>query len=378
MRTIRYSLGRSSDDLHFTIAIAIGVLVGLSPLKAEEASTSTETPQLRGALIKLQEATAARLNELDSAGANTVVFALNSSSENVKQAVRAAVTNVERAGFAFAFWVEVARSPMLAAEHPEWMASLQTHDEWRRFFPDVPQPRANEVVKTYPWVPILSREPFKAQRERVLSLLADLPAPKQVFLNDLQGAPSACGCGSPLCRWTSDYGNRRTTTALGDDAAARFVMAIQKASHNSEVIPVWATECEEHDGSPDGLCAGVGCFKGICWKAYTRQLMPLAEMSNRLAVLALYKEFQRDVPHYGRAEASWVEFAVKTFETMPPRHDGTAIPATRIVAIVQGWDVSANEIEAQRTAATNAGASGYVVAYDKINQSWSPRIVPWK
>jgi hypothetical protein len=378
MKTIPRSCFRWRDYFLFTIVLVLGVLAALSPTIAEEAKTRAVAAELFGALIKASEASTARLNELESAGTNTVVFTLNSSDDEAKKTIRAAAANAERVGLAFAYWIEVARSPELADRHPEWMASLQTHDEWRRFLPNAPRPKANEVVKTYPWVPILSREPFNAQRERVLKLLADLPTPKLIFLNDLQGAPSACGCGNPLCRWTSDYGKRRTTMPLGDDAAALFVQAIQKASPNAEVIPIWTTECEEHDGHPDGLCAGVGCFNGICWKSYTRQLMPLADRSERLAVLALYKEFQRDIPHYGSAEASWVEFAVKTFKTMPPRHDGTAIPASRIIAIIQAWDVSAEEIEAQREAAMNAGSNGFVEAYDKIEQSWSPKIVRWK
>ncbi len=77
----------------------------------------------------------ARLEELESAGTNTIVFSLTGSSDEAKQAVRAAVDRTERAGLAFAYWIEVARSPELANEHPEWMASLQTHDEWRRLFP---------------------------------------------------------------------------------------------------------------------------------------------------------------------------------------------------------------------------------------------------
>jgi hypothetical protein len=211
-----------------------------------------------------------------------------------------------------------------------------------------------------------------------LTLLADLPKPKLILLNDLQGAPSACGCGNPLCRWTSDYGKRRTTIPLGDDAAALFIKAVQKASTKSEVIPVWTTECEEHDGKPDGLCAGVGCFNGICWKAYTRQLMPVAETSERIGVLATYKQFQRNIAHYGDAEARWVAFAIKTFQTMPPRHSGKAIPAARMIAVLQGWDVTAEEIKAQQKAAREAGANGYVVAYDKIDQSWSPKVTSWK
>ena len=133
------------------------------------------------------------------------------------------------------------------------MASLQTHDEWRRFFPDLPSLAANEVAKTYPWVPILSREPFTAQLDRIKRLLASRPKSELVFLNDLQGAPSACGCGNPLCRWTSDYGQKRTTTPLGDDAATLFVNAVKKTVPESAVIPVWTTECEQHDGAKDGL-----------------------------------------------------------------------------------------------------------------------------
>ena len=355
--------------LVFMIALAVPVA------RADE---NTKASKFSAAMIAASDASPTRLKELKSTGTNTIVFKLKSSDSESKKAARTAIAVAKDAGLSFGYWVEVARSPELADKHPEWMASLQTHDEWRRFFPDAPKPKANEVAKTYPWVPILSREPFKAQRERAVELLSDLPDPKLILLNDLQGAPSACGCGNPLCRWTSDYGEKRTTVPLGDDAAALFVEAIQRASPNSEVIPVWTTECEEHDGHPDGLCAGVGCFNGICWKAYTRQLMPVAETSDRLAVLATYKQFQRDTSRYGKGEASWVEFALKTFKSMPPKHGGKAIPASRLIAVLQGWNVTAKEIAAQRLAAEKAGANGFVVAFDKIEQSWAPKNVQWK
>ncbi len=364
--------------LRSCLVAALGLPAVMPRAIAEELADQNGTPSLCAALIKTADASSRRLEELGSSGTNTVVFPLTSSSDQAKEAIHTATANAKQAGLAFGYWIEVARSPELADEHPEWMASLQTHDEWRRYFPDAPRPQADQVTKTYPWVPILSRAPFEAQRKRVLALIAGLPTAELIFLNDLQGAPSACGCGNDLCRWTSDYGKRRTTVPLGDDAAALFILQVQKASPNSEIIPVWTTECEEHDGSPDGLCAGVGCFNGICWKAYTRQLMPVANTCKRVAVLAPYKEFQRDTPHYGSAEASWVEFAIGTFETMPPRHHGTAIPASRMIAVVQGWDVTTEEIDAQRKAATKAGASGYVIGYDKIDQTWSPKIVPWK
>ena len=316
--------GRWSNSYWLVLMVALG-MPGFRPLAlAQEATPRGATSGLFGALIAVSEASSARLNELKASGTNTVVFKLNETDKR-EQAIHEAVNRARQVGLQFAYWVEVARSPQLADEHPEWMASLQTHDEWRRFFPDAAQPKPHEVAKTYPWVPILSRKPFQAQRVRVLDLLAGLPKPSLIFLNDLQGAPSACGCGNAMCRWTSDYGERRTTVPLGDGAAALFLEAVQTAQPDSEVIPVWVTECEEHDGTPDGLCAGVGCFNGICWKAYTRLLMPVAETSQRIAVLATYKQFGRDIARYGD-EAGWVATTIKTFQTMPPRHSGKAIP----------------------------------------------------
>ena len=170
-----------------------------------------------------------RLRELEDQRYNSVAIVLSATDEAGKLAELKAANQVLKCGLQLAYWVEVARCPELADAHPDWMASLQTHDEWRRFFPDAPQPKPNEVIKTYPWVPVLSREPFAGQLDRVKRLLADRPTANRLFLNDIQGAPSACGCGNTLCRWTSDYGKRRTTVPLGDDAPLLFVNAIKKA-----------------------------------------------------------------------------------------------------------------------------------------------------
>jgi hypothetical protein len=61
---------------------------------------------------------------------------------------------------------------------------------------------------------------------------------------------------------------------------------------------------------------------------------------------------------------------------MPPAHGGKAVPADRLIAILQGYDATADEIAAQIGQAQAAGAAGYVVSHAKIEQSWSPRIVP--
>jgi hypothetical protein len=327
-------------------------------------------------MLTAEQATESRLRSLRSAGIQAVALQLFGTAD-ARAAERQACERIQRCNLALYYWIEVARCPELADKHPAWMASLQGHSEWRRLFENPPTPRDDEVVKTYPWVPILNQEPYQGQLQRLRELLQDRPQPKGVFLNDLQGAPSACGCGNHLCRWTSDYGKIRTATPLGNDAPAQFVAAIQKLLPESDVIPVWTTECEKHDGADDGLCAGVGCFNGICWKAYTEQLMPVAARSPLLGVLLPYRSFHRDLPVYGE-KAGWITQAVKSFQTMPEIHHGKPIAPSRLLAVLQGWDVTEEQIALQVNVAKAIGVAGYLVAYAKIEQSWRPTILKWK
>lgn len=337
------------------------------------AQVAPQPEPLKAALLDSDDVTADRISELQAGGTNAIVIALKEAAGEGRSREVAAAERIRESGLDVYYWIEVARSPELADAHPEWMGSLQTHPEWRRLFEAPPVPAVDEVVKTYPWVPILTEEGYSAQLARVRELLTDRPGATGVFLNDLQGSPSACGCGNPLCRWTTDYGPLRTTTPLAADAAARFVATVREIVPASQVIPVWTTECEEHDGADDGMCAGVGCFKGICWKAYTEQLTPVAQQNDRLAVLLAFREFQRDLPVYGRP-AGWIEHALHSFQTMPPQHGGEAIAPARLITILQGWDVTPDEVAAQIEVAEAAGAGGYVVSHRRINQDWEPRL----
>jgi hypothetical protein len=330
----------------------------------------------RGAMLAAEQVTEVRLRALKSKGIQAIAIMLRSDAPHRDVELRAC-QRIRRAELDLYYWIEVAHCAELADANPEWMASLQGHRQWRRLFKDPPSPKSNEVVKTYPWVPILNKEAFAGQLQRVRNLLRDRPTPKGVFLNDLQGAPSACGCGNHLCRWTTDYGKIRTATPLGSDAAARFVAEIEKLVPTSHVIPVWTTECEEHDGAKDGLCAGVGCFKGICWKAYTEQLMPVARHSPTLGVLLPYRAFQRDLEHYGEP-AGWIATAVRSFKTMPTRHQGNSIRPGRLITVLQGWDVTDEQVNQQIGVSQRSGAAGYLVSYAEIEQNWEPRLLRWK
>ena len=330
--------------------------------------------RLRAVMLSDAQVKRAELHAAKADGANAIVLQLDGQRDEQQQREVSAARRIQRSGLDLYYWIEIARCPELADAHPEWMASLQGHSEWRRIFKDAPQPQKNiEVVKNYPWVPVLYEEAFEAHRQRVQRLLHGKPAAKGVLLNDLQGGPSACGCGNPLCRWTGDYGPIKTATPLPADAAACFVAAVGKLAPESEIIPVWVTECEEHDGAKDGLCAGVGCFKGICWKAYNKQLAAVAEQSKQIGVLLPFRAFQRDLSIYGD-QAGWIRHALKTFQTMPPRHGSKSIAKERLICVLQGWGVAAAEIEAQKKQASEAGAAGYIVSRAKIDQSWQPRI----
>lgn len=288
-----------------------------------------------------------------------------------KRQVSEAVQRIREAGLAAGYFIEVARNPRLAQENPQWMGSLQTHPEWRMQFPDFPETAENQVVKTFPWVPILYQETFAAHLQRLQELLTDLPVVDCVYLNDLQGSPSACGCGHPLCRWTADYGPLKTATPLGQDAAANFLLAAGKLQPSAKWIPIFVSECEAED--EDDVCCGVACFEGRCWKDFTQQLDPLAKVAPQVGVACFYKAFQRDLPRYGKP-AGFIEYAIDSFQTMPQKRKGVGVAAEKLVAVLQGWDVSEEEIQTQIQRVIDANAAGYLLVVPKIEQSWEPRM----
>jgi len=361
------------------VSILVTLVFGLD-LHALLADDNGGHHNLRGALLTAEMATEARLQKLRVSGYSAAVLMLGSTSEQTAIAAdRQAVERISKAGLETYYWIEVGRCPELAETHPRWMASLQGHPEWRRFYRDFPQPQDDEVVKTYPWTPVFYQEAFDGHLIRIQRLLAARPAAKGIFLNDLQGAPSACGCGNPVCRWTSDYGPIVTATRLGDDAAAKFVVAVKRLlPGGTPVIPVWTTECEEHDKANNALCAGVGCYKGTCWKVYSRQLGPLAAEANTLGALLLYKEFHQDGSQY-KGRAGWIGHALRHgFTDQPAKNGGTKIPTSRLIAVLQGWNVNEEEVQAQIDQSRAVGVAGYVVALSQIDQSWQPRMLKWR
>jgi hypothetical protein len=299
---------------------------------------------------------------------------------------RALAERIAQGGLALYYWIEVARNPTLAEQHPRWMASLGMHDDWQRNFPNTPKPNKDQVAKAFPWVPITYRDAFDAHLARIEKLLASVPPGyRGLLLNDLQAGPSSCGCGNLQCRWATDYHVPATANTIeGHDAAAKFVAEVRKRAPGRTIIPVWTTECEEVDlpaphrrGAPTtGLCGTVGCAVGLCPKEFTRQWSALASSSEGpLAVLALHGEFQRAQNELGGG-FGWLTNALAYLERVPPAQGGKAVPRERLWLVVQG--VEKLDEQAARDLARRSGVGGVVVARVKIDQSYEPRIIAVK
>lgn len=339
-----------------------------TPLGSDESFNGGNAGFYRGVLISSDMVDQKALQAWKDSGQAVVLFVKDADESTVT-----AASEIHKSLGRVEYFFEIARNPELAEAQPHWMASIQGHPEWMRFYPGFQAAQEKEVVKVYPWVPVLYREAFDAHIERLQRDLSELPAPSRIWLHDLQGAPSACGCGHTLCRWTADYGPKKTAATIGDIAAADFTREVMKLSPGAEVVPILAGECEAED--KDGPCAGVGCYEGICWKAFSRQLDPLAEVAPLIGASCLYKEYGRDLERYG-APGQWAGYSVRTFESMPPQRGGKGIPASRVLALLQGWDVGKEAVDAQWEAIEKAGAAGGLISLTPIVQDWEPKKIP--
>ena len=277
--------------------------------KADNARAAADRPGGRreavsGVIVEPTRVTPEQIGEWKRGGVNAVAVVLD--ERHPPEAYRASAKAASDGSVDLYYWVEVARNPAMADEHPRWMASLGMHDDWHQRFPDAPKPGKGEVAKAYPWVPITSREAYDAHLTRVGELVGRRAAGRKagVLLNDLQGGPSSCGCGNGQCRWATDYGVSATATKLdGDDIAARFTSAVRKLVPGNTVVPIWTTECEDIDlpqklapgGKSTGLCGGIECANTTCPKAFTKQWPALLKGGDGpVGVLALHEELGHD------------------------------------------------------------------------------------
>lgn len=304
--------------------------------------------------------------------------------EPMRQTIcREVAQRVSEGGLGLYWWIEVARNPRLAAAHPRWMAALGSHDDWLKRHPNCPKPGAGEVAKAFPWVPIGYHEAFQAHLKRIEQLIERTPTGwRGLFLNDLQGGPSSCGCGNLLCRWALDYRVSSTATrSAGDDAAARFVAAVRRRVADKPVIPVWTTECEDVDLPPDknqgrpgtGRCGTVGCSKGACPAEFARQWAALTSgHDGPIGLLALHATLERIQPELGGGPG-WVTNTIAHLEKTLAANGGKATPPERLWLVVEGS--RPGEEARARELASKSRVGAVIVARARIDQSYEPRVI---
>ncbi|MFW6125456.1 MAG: hypothetical protein ACOC46_04840 [Pirellulales bacterium] len=358
------------------VGIAVGALAVFARPGASAADL-TGFPRL-AFLVAPDEVTPSLVGRLKERGAGALVVVLD--AQWPRDRYGAVQTLADAAELPLYGWIEVGRNPVLAEQHPELLASIGAHADWRRRFPAFPAVPADSVVKAFPWVPIWYRRAYSLHLERVRRLVrVGPPRLAGVLLNDLQGAPSACGCGNDQCRWTVDYRVPSTAQRFAEaDTPARFVAEVRRLVPGRPVIPVWTAECEEVDqaehGQSTGYCATVGCYRGACWRRYAEQLRPLAHATeDPIGVAAFSKSFGRDRAPYDRP-GGWIGPLVDSFVRLPVV-DEPGVPAGRLVVVLEGWNGDRQRIAAELQQCAAAGVMGTVVAITPVDQGWTPRIV---
>jgi hypothetical protein len=136
-------------------------------------------------------------------------------------------------------------------------------------------------------------------------------------------------------------------------------------------IPIWTTECEQADKQE--ACGGADCSAGMCWSAWTRQIAVVSVQTPVIGVSCFYKAHERDLARYGD-KAGWIKLAIDFFQTVPSKHNANPIPTSRLVAVLQGWNVNEEEIAAQISQATAADVRGILLVETPIDQSWEPKM----
>ncbi len=127
-------------------------------------------------------------------GAKAIAWDLR---EDCADAVRAATAAKLRSDG----WYSVARDPQAAEEHPEWMHA----PECNAWLGGKARPDHHTLVA--PYISINNREAFEYARARLLDRVIENDWCVRLWLSDIQGAPSGCGCGNPSCRsWDNSPG----------------------------------------------------------------------------------------------------------------------------------------------------------------------------
>jgi hypothetical protein len=351
---------------------AIGFVAALSTVIARPPRAAA--PRIGRAFLDEPRSLAARdFAELRDAGFGSLVIDLSGLDERRAldaEPQRATIVDTilesaAAAGLEVDYWIEVGRDPVAAAANAAWL-----HRPHKTAF------YGGEPVAISDWVCINNKQVFEYQMARVTRILERVPSAdaRNVFLNDLLGAPEGCGCGNALCRmWDGSLGEK---IALGDGPAAfggdpvaplQFTEAVEERFPTLVAIPVITEECEAgvtHAGVVDAeTTLGYGrmlCSHPDALESYPRLIHMLASRP-AVALLTLDRTFGRDHPAFG-APGAWIGAVLDRYREYDARQS--------LWVVIEGWELGAASVNDRLRAAEAHGAAGAIVAGRRIDQTW--------
>jgi hypothetical protein len=108
------------------LVLLLTVFVARVLIPYAECQAAEPKPAMRGVLVGIDRISPGFLGAWKSKGVNAIVVPLDDAA---KQRWRPMAEAVERAGMTLWPWIEVARNPLLAAAHPDWMAAIGGHHD---------------------------------------------------------------------------------------------------------------------------------------------------------------------------------------------------------------------------------------------------------
>jgi hypothetical protein len=236
---------------------------------------------------------------------------------NLREDCSEAVAQANHLGFPSEGWLQVARDPQAAADHPDWMHCPQ-HHEWLRRYPDFPGEHPALVA---PYIGLNTRPAFEYALETAADLIRSNAWASRVWLADVQGPPMGCGCGNPSCRSWDNAPGEKVAESPYDQPEILFPLEfyttlaarLRESGHIPSLVPVLCPECERgvtidgvHD--PDGphgtdLCQGIPCVRPCALDYGPRLLEAFRHKRILSGVLLMTVALGKNHSIYGRPRA---------------------------------------------------------------------------
>ena len=109
-------------------------------------------------------------------------------------------------------------------------------------------------------------------------------------------------------------------------------------------------------------CNSINC-SDPCGGFYYPGLVRALGGLDRVGLLCTYKALRRDIPIYG-GTAAWVAANISRY--------GEHGAVTKLIPVIQGWDVSEEEIKAQVDFVSKTSVRGYILSLLPLDNSFWP------